>query len=249
MWALLPLKEFAHAKQRLAGVLTPEERRDLFAAMVEDVLSVLHGHPDIENTLIISEDEHAFALARNYGAVCLSESNLSVRGLNEAVQAGVDQLAHAGIDEVMVIHGDLPLISAADIRHLVLSHQQLSQASVHKAATPALTIAPDEHRQGTNCLLCTPASSMTFCYGANSFTAHAVKASHVDMPLQVVSLPGVACDIDTPDDLNQLIQRASATCAQHSHRYIVEHDLSARIAARKNRAEANSSLAQVQCVN
>ena len=41
MWTLLPLKRFSAAKQRLAGVLSPSERRGLVLAMASDVLDTL----------------------------------------------------------------------------------------------------------------------------------------------------------------------------------------------------------------
>ena len=242
MWALLPLKNFANAKLRLSSLLTPTERSELSAAMVNDVLSVLQSHPDIDNTLIVSDELSAEPLARQYGAQWLSESSLNACGLNEAVQAGVDDLARRGIDEVMVIHGDLPLISHGDISDLIQAHRKQSlnvsdlesSLAEGKAAEykPTLTIAPDEGRKGTNCLLCTPASSLTYRYGPNSFTAHAINASHINMAFQVVCLPRVACDIDEAEDLAQLLQQASPERTPHCHRYIETHNLLASLRAR-----------------
>lgn len=98
MWALVPLKNFAQAKQRLSAVLNPEERRGLFEAMAKDVLSILKSHPDIENTLVVSVDPVARQLATQYDAEFLDESNFKFRdsntgGLNATVQAAVDGLA------------------------------------------------------------------------------------------------------------------------------------------------------------
>lgn len=233
MWALLPLKNFAEAKSRLSSVLTPAQRSGLFQAMVNDVLTVLQSHPDIDNTLIVSDDPLAAQLARAYGADYLSESGLNASGLNQAVQAGVDELARRGIDEVMVIHGDLPLMSGAELSHLIHMHRQHSiVAAVGDACArikPTLTISPDTRREGTNCLLCTPASSMTYCYGTNSFRLHAINASHIDMAFQVVCLQGVACDIDTAEDLLTLIARANSANALHAYHYITANGLTERL--------------------
>jgi|GEM_PF-176514 len=232
MWALLPLKDFSGAKQRLSAVLTPTERSGLFLAMVRDVLSVLQTHPDVDNTLIVSDAAEAGQLANDYGAQWLSEADLKVSGLNGAIQAGVGELARRGIDDVMIIHGDLPLISSADIRQLFHAHQQ-QLLSGHKAgafnAPSALTISPDERREGSNCLMCTPASSMTYRYGKNSFALHSAEARKIGMPLRVVYTPGAACDIDTPQDLGVLLQRATPHNARYSHRYIKEHALVERL--------------------
>lgn len=230
MWALIPLKSFADAKQRLSAVLNPEERRGLFQAMAKDVLSILKSHPDIENTLVVSVDPVARQLAKEYDAEFVDELNLKFRdintcGLNATVQAAVDGLALRGIDEVMIIHGDLPLISADEISYLVRAHRRLTPLHV----LPTLTIAPDGRREGTNCLLCTPASSIKYCYGDNSFALHISQASSIAVSSQIVSLPGVSCDIDTPADLAVLIERADPNNAFHSHCYITAHGLAERL--------------------
>ena len=41
MWAVLPIKDVTDAKQRLAAVLTPDERQQLFRTMAADVLRTL----------------------------------------------------------------------------------------------------------------------------------------------------------------------------------------------------------------
>ena len=234
MWALLPLKNFSGAKQRLSDVLTPAERSGLFLAMVRDVLSVLQSHPNIDNTLIVSDAPEAQQLARDFGAQCLSESSLNVSGLNGSIQAGVGVLADQGIDDVMIIHGDLPLVSSADISQLFYAHQQQLQDAQKKDVTRApraMTISPDERREGSNCLLCTPASSMTYRYGSNSFSLHTAQARQLGIPLRVVYMAGTACDIDTPQDLAILLQRATPNNAPHSHAYITEQALLGRAAS------------------
>ena len=229
MWALLPLKNFADAKLRLSGVLAPEERRGLFLAMVKDVLSVLQSHADIDNILVISEDVSARQLADQYTAELLTESDLNVHGLNASVQAGMAVLQGRGIEEVMVIHGDLPLISAAEITHLVGVHRE--QAANHPS-NAAVTIAPDQRREGTNCLVCSPASDMVFYYGANSFRLHTLKANQLGLPFQMVCLSGVATDIDTPKDLLALCEQATITRATHSYRYLQAQGLIHRLIPR-----------------
>lgn len=237
MWALLPLKSFSHAKQRLSNVLTSEERSGLFLAMVKDVLSVLQSHPDVDNILIVSDDDDARLLAKKYGAELLTESSLNASGLNQAVQAGVNVLSQRGINDVMIIHGDLPLITAAEISHLISVHRQrrgvvsaIDDAAISTAElSSSLTIAPDERREGTNFLLCSPASQMRFSYGTNSFTLHTIQASQMGMSLQVVHSPGAACDIDTPKDLEVLLQRANAHNAAYSFRYMAAIGLAERL--------------------
>ena len=67
VWAAVPVKEFAGAKQRLAPLLTPEQRQALAAAMLEDVLAALAGAP-LAGILVNTVDPLAAELARRYGA-------------------------------------------------------------------------------------------------------------------------------------------------------------------------------------
>lgn len=229
MWALLPLKNFTDAKLRLSGVLAPQERRGLFLAMVKDVLSVLQNHADINHILIISDDPCAQQLARDYEAELATEASLNVHGLNASVQAGVASLHARGVDEVLIIHGDLPLITGAEISQLVSQHR--AQVANHPL-NAAMTIAPDLRGEGTNCLVCNPASEMVFYYGANSFRLHSLKAHQLGLPVQVVFMPGAATDIDTPQDLASLCVQASFTRAAHSYRYIQAQGLTPRLTQR-----------------
>ena len=218
MWALLPLKQFAYAKQRLAEVLCDEERYHLFEAMVKDVLSVLHGHPDIEGTWVVSDDPVAEMLAAEYGAEWVTESILRARGLNWSVQAGVTALARRGVHDVMVIHGDLPLLTCSEISKLVAAHRKLR--GVEAQSKPSMTIVPDVRFQGSNCLVCSPASSMHYRFGKESFSAHLGEAEQLGMEVQIMEIPGIMLDIDTPADLIHLVGHAGGVAAKHSHDYV-----------------------------
>ena len=70
-WAVLPLKDFVDAKQRLSPVLEPHERRALVRAMLEDVLTVLTQCTQIQRVLIVSHEPEADAIAQRYGATVL----------------------------------------------------------------------------------------------------------------------------------------------------------------------------------
>ena len=102
MWAILPLKDFVSAKQRLSGVLSASERRRLFHAMVEDVLSALSHAETIDSIVIVSDDPAASLLAERYGAVVLDEpaaaENTQHRAnepLNRALAAACNYIAEA----------------------------------------------------------------------------------------------------------------------------------------------------------
>ncbi|WP_226702778.1 2-phospho-L-lactate guanylyltransferase [Microbulbifer elongatus] len=218
MWALLPLKQFAYAKQRLAEVLGDEERYRLFEAMVKDVLSILQGHPDIDGIWVVSDDPVVESLAAEYGAEWVTESILRARGLNWSVQAGVAALAKRGIHEVMVIHGDLPLLTRSELSKLVAAHRHCTGAEPQ--SKPRMTIVPDVRFQGSNCLVCSLASRMNYRFGNASFGIHVDEAERLGFEVQVVEVPGIMLDIDTPADLMHLVGHAGGVAAKHSHVYV-----------------------------
>ena len=98
--ALVPLKDLVQAKTRLAGLLRPSERRALAQAMVEDVLTVLTDHPDIEQVTLVSDDPGANLLASNYGVDCWPEYSLGARGLNAVIERASARLL-AAADETL----------------------------------------------------------------------------------------------------------------------------------------------------
>ncbi|MCA0900569.1 2-phospho-L-lactate guanylyltransferase [Microbulbifer agarilyticus] len=233
MWALLPLKKFNAAKQRLARILAPDERRGLFRAMVCDVLAVLQSHEEIDGVLVVGQDFAARDLANRFGADFLDESTLAAKGLNGAVHAGVQALALRGIEEVLVLHGDLPLITHPELSQLLDLHRQQNKFSVENSPElkqpRSVTIAPDKLALGTNCLICPTNADMTFFYGSNSFSAHTRSAFHAGLQLKAISLPGASSDIDTSEDLHALLRIAGPERAAHSFHYLCSAGIAARL--------------------
>ena len=207
MWALVPLKDLAEAKQRLAGFLTPGERHGLCRAMLDDVLATLSQSTELAGVLLVSPDPSVESLAVHFGCDYLQESDLGVAGLNAVVTAAVARLAAKGIDDVMIVHADLPLFCSSELSRLLRVHTQ--------SPGPAMTIAPDRHGVGSNCIVCGTESQLTYCFGPDSFRRHVAQARAKGMTVNVERLPGVALDIDTRDDLWQLLaDKPSEGCTQ-----------------------------------
>ena len=80
--AILPIKSFDQAKQRLSETLDPVTRRVLAEAMFSDVLVALRRSQLIERVLVVSGDHGAQRIAAGYGAMVLEDHEL---GHNEAV--------------------------------------------------------------------------------------------------------------------------------------------------------------------
>ncbi|CAA0079678.1 2-phospho-L-lactate guanylyltransferase [Zhongshania aliphaticivorans] len=230
MWALLPLKDFVQAKQRLAGSLTVSERRGLFHAMVEDVLTILVAHPGLTRIVVVSDDPAAQLLAEHYEVDCWSERDLNARGLNDVVTAALHRVADLTKDNLtnntaaMVVHGDLPLLSGQELTSLIGRHAELMLE--HPSA---VSIATDRHGQGSNILVCDPANIPRFAYGSESRIAHYNAAMAMGLPAQVINLPGIAQDIDIREDLQRLLATPVNSSAKHTLLYLQQAGVAQRL--------------------
>lgn len=223
MIALLPLKEFAAAKQRLSGLLSASERAHLFQAMVEDVLVVLTAHPAIERVVICSRDQSAVWLARYYEVEFLDEAVLECSDLNCAVNAAARRFARDGCDDLFVVHGDLPLLQLNDISEFLAAHRN--------GAERAVTIAPDRRHSGTNLLAWRPLAGFAARYGVDSLERHCRQARALDITPTLCDLPGARCDIDEPEDLALLLQQDDARRAINTRNFLLTSDIAERLAA------------------
>ncbi len=197
--AVLPLRGWDVSKQRLAGALSAARLARLAQAMAEDVLDALRGCACIGEMIVVSDDPAVAAVAGRYGAQTWPDAG----SLNAAAATAARRLARAGAREMLIVHGDLPLLCARELSALV---------RVHRRERHALTVAPDRFCQGSNVLLISPPDAMSFHYGAGSCRRHLAAARESGRAAGTLFLPGCALDIDTAADLALLRQRAGPAC-------------------------------------
>jgi len=192
VWAAVPVKEFAGAKQRLSPLLSPEQRQALAAAMVEDVLAALADAP-LAGIMVNTVDPVAAALARRYGARVVTEGARD--GHTGAVMAMARILASEGCGAMLTVPGDIPRVTAAEIAAVVEARK----------SPPSLTIVPAHDERGSNAVLCSPPLVMPLRFGDDSFLPHLASARALGIEPTIVRLPGIALDIDQPDDLRAFL--------------------------------------------
>ena len=192
IWAAVPVKEFAGAKQRLAPMLSNERRRALAAAMLEDVLSVLAQAP-VGGIMVNTVDPLATELARRYGARVVTDA--AREGHTAAVTAMARILADEGHD-LLTVPGDIPRVTVAEIAVVIEAHR----------AAPSVTIVPARDERGSNAVLCSPPLVMPLRFGDDSFFPHLAVARSVGIETTVLGLPGIALDIDQPADVRAFLQ-------------------------------------------
>ena len=135
MWAVVPVKDLAGAKARLAPLLRADERRGLFRAMLRDVLAALADTPSLDGIALITRDPEAQALARRFGAEIISEDQNS--GQTEAVAHGISQLMARGVADVMQVPGDVPLATAVEFEQVIAAHLPAPAMTIVPGARPA----------------------------------------------------------------------------------------------------------------
>jgi 2-phospho-L-lactate/phosphoenolpyruvate guanylyltransferase len=190
-WGILPVKRLDWAKSRLNGALSPQQRRSLAEALMRNALLALLNSHALERVVVVSADPEALALAQQNGAAAFAET--SGGGLNQALTDARAAAVRQGATSLLVLASDLPLVLPSDV-----------QTFVRENNGPGMILAPDRRRQGTNALLLRPAGAIEFAYGVDSFERHLLLARDAGLNAQVCELPGLAFDIDLPEDLDDL---------------------------------------------
>jgi 2-phospho-L-lactate guanylyltransferase len=201
IWAVVPVKDTAGAKTRLAPALPPHLRPAFFLAMLEDVLAALAAVKGLAGRLLVTTDPAAIDLAARYGAECWADG--ADAGHTGAVTAAARRLARDGRGGMLSVPGDVPLVTAAEIEELLAAHQ----------SAPSFTIAPSHDEKGSNAVLMSPPDAVPLRFGDDSFVPHLAVARARGIAPTVLHLPGIALDIDNPADLLHFAGLGSRTRA------------------------------------
>ncbi len=188
---LIPVKNLSEAKQRLSCVLSPDERLALAQAMCEDVLEEIarwQARPDVA---VVTGDPFARDLAtRLHFEVIADPANPGETG---AIEMATARCRERGARSTLVVPADIPLVEGAELEQIA------------KAAPPGgAVLVPDAARRGTNAALRAPADLFPLRFGNDSFLPHLAAAKATGMPCIVLELPGIARDIDRPEDLHEV---------------------------------------------
>lgn len=202
LWAVVPVKELGGAKQRLSPLLPPALRQALMLAMLEDVLAALAAAPDLAGLLVVTVDPQAARLAGRYGARIVESG--AREGHSGAVAAAARLLTAEGRAGMLTLPGDVPLVTPAEIAALIEAHRP----------APSFTIAPSHDQRGSNAVICSPPEAVPLRFGEDSFFPHLRAAGMRGINPGVRHLPGLARDIDTPDDLAVFARIASSSRAR-----------------------------------
>jgi len=186
-WLLIPVKDLSVAKSSFGKVLTPEERKNLVFAMLEDTVNSAKKVPELGKICVISPDEEIIRLASRLGVSAIKEPGLE---LNPALEFGIEEAKSGGADSVMIIPADVPLVRPRDFEEII------SLADGEKV----VVICPSKD-SGTNALLLKPPDAIRPSFGGRSFAVHVEKAVKAGVRVRVYTSKWLAFDVDRPEDL------------------------------------------------
>lgn len=188
--AIVPIKSFGSAKQRLADVLAAGSRRSLVQAMFSDVLASLRRCRRIDQIAVVTADPMADSIARGDRVAVLHDD--ASAGQSAATEIGIAHAMANGLDRVLLVPGDTPLLDPAEVDDLL---DRTAADGVEVA------IVADRHGTGTNALVLTPPDAIQPSFGEGSFDRHVAAARDAGRSWRAEEVPSLAADVDTPDDL------------------------------------------------
>lgn len=198
--AFVPLRSLTEGKSRLARMLSPADRCSLIEKMGRHVVDVLTLHPDIDRVFVVSADPVVKAMADGLGAIGIDECANARGDLNAALHASLLAPCACPIDMVMIVHADLPYLSASSIDLLIGMLPDFGAV-----------IAPDQHMRGTNAILMPAKASVDLSFGPESFTRHLEAFKCAALPLRLAVEPGLSNDLDTEEDYSAFVRWAATT--------------------------------------
>jgi 2-phospho-L-lactate/phosphoenolpyruvate guanylyltransferase len=212
--AIIPVKRFGHAKQRLLEALDRPGRAALVKAMLTDVLAAASETRHVERVIVVSGEGRAERIALRHAQ--RTKTPLEVMrdpddaGHPQAATLGVVRAKALGAECVALLPGDCPLLDPAEL-----------DAALERMRPGRVAVVPDRHGTGTNGLLMSPPDAIGPAFGEDSRERHAERGRSAGHEVAIEELASLALDLDTPDDLEALAaavadapERAPATAAE-----------------------------------
>ncbi len=189
MRILIAVRPVDEGKSRLAPGLSPDERQALNLRLFDHVCEVSLSFLPADRIFVVSRSQALLGRSQARGMQVVVETGWD---LNAALEEGA---AATGISRggLMTLATDLPGLTRDDLIAM--------EDASHRAD---VVIAPDHMGQGTNALLMVQPGLIPFRYGAGSLAAHISEIQRAGLSHALVERPGLAQDLDTPEDFTGL---------------------------------------------
>jgi 2-phospho-L-lactate guanylyltransferase len=201
--AIIPVKRFAHAKQRLVEHVGPPARAALATAMLSDVLAAVSATGLIERVIVVTGEGRAERVALAHA----QRTTTPLEVLRDPVDAGHSEAATLGIIRARalgarcgaLLPGDCPLLDSDEL-----------DAALERMGEGKVAVIPDHQGSGTNGLLLCPVDAIGPAFGPGSRERHADRAARAGYEVAIEELESLALDLDTPADLASLAGELAA---------------------------------------
>lgn len=204
-YILIPVKDLSNAKQRLAGLMSQEERTRLAWLMLQHVFEQVACARGYGRAAVVTLYEPAIQLAGRMGFQLIRETEQISESIS--VDYGSRVAREEGAGSVLRLPIDLPLVRAEDIEALL--SQQSSQTG-----SPVVVMVPSRDGTGTNALGRTPPRLFPSHFGPGSLQLHRDEAERCGAICRELHLPRIECDIDDPADIVYLLEHGRGCAAR-----------------------------------
>jgi 2-phospho-L-lactate guanylyltransferase len=194
-WAIVALKSPQQAKSRLSTALSSAQRRAVTLTLAQHVIDTLRLTPGITQVAVVTASDEVSLFAKALGAMVLRQPRDA--GTADAFKFAVREMRPYQPDAVLLMPGDLPLISSAAVKQII------------EGPARHVVIVPDRHGTGTNALFCAPPAIIAPAFGAHSFQRHLAMAHAAGVPARRLDIDTLALDLDDADDLDMTLQLAA----------------------------------------
>ena len=196
IFALLPVKSLHNAKKRLTGFLSADQREKLARILYRQTLGALRQAEGIDRVIVVTNDSDVAEHARSSGILVFEENEQVSHSVS--ADAACLRAIKLGATTVLLVPIDVPLVTPADFSRLAA------------AARPGVVLVPSADGTGTNAMARTPPDVIESRFGPGSCRAHLDQARLKNVPADILRLPGLMFDIDTPKDVAELLATSHA---------------------------------------
>jgi 2-phospho-L-lactate guanylyltransferase len=216
---LLPVKDLQNAKQRLAGVLTPEERFALAHAMLADTAAALRNVRRAEKIFVVTNYAPAIAIAEGNGWEVLREAQQISESVS--VDAASRECERRGVTALLRLPLDVPLVQGSDLDELL----EL------KCAAPGVVMVPSRDGTGTNAILRTPPTLFASHFGNGSFEKHCAAAEAAGA--QIVPRRNIRLEMDVDDEADLRTLLGHDLSGTHTGTWLRQSGVAERLQAKQ----------------
>ena len=207
IFAVLPVKSPHNAKQRLSGFLSADQRETLARILYKQTLASLCQAKGIDRVAVVTSDSEAAEHARRSGALVFEEDEQVSHSVS--ADAACLRAIQLGATTALLVPIDVPLVTPADFSHLAAAARPGLQAGPpagpQGAPQARLIVVPSADGTGTNALARTPPDVIESHFGPGSCRAHLDQALSKSIHSEILRLRGLMFDIDTPEDVAELL--------------------------------------------